>query len=352
MDLREQELKAAMFYGLRDLRVENVPDPGPPGPGEVLAKVRAATTCGTDLKRYTRGHVLAHAEGPSVFGHEWAGDVLEVGEGVTKFKKGMRVTSGNTVPCFQCEYCKTGRYSICPNKTSYGTGTYAEFLKIPAPLVTHVMFEIPKNLTYEEAACIEPFACPIHGLDQTPIKIADKVAIIGAGPIGLMWLQLVKRAGAAKVISIDTVDFRLQVAKKLGADEIINAKDQDPEKRVKELTNGYGAEVVVEAVGTPQTWEEAFKLVKRGGFINEFAGCAPGATMTVNCAQLHYDEITVRGSFHCNSHIDFKRALDYMASGFIDMKSLITRKMPLDEVNKAFEILTTSRNELKIALIP
>src|SRR3990170_6388139 len=218
-------MKAALLHGVKDLRVQDIDTPEV-GYGEILVKVKAATTCGTDLKIYQRGYVEGVIKLPTVFGHEWAGDVVEVGEGVTWLKKGMRVRAGNSSPCLRCYMCQRGKFNLCEDMM-WLWGAYAEYIKVPSRIVMLNTQVIPAHLTYEEAAITEPLACVLHGVEEAGVKLGDTVAIIGAGPIGLLHLLTVKKMGAGKVIISDTVDERLQLASKLGADVTINAKKDD-----------------------------------------------------------------------------------------------------------------------------
>ncbi len=338
-----------MLYGIRDLRIEDVDVPEVEA-GEVLIKIKAATTCGTDLKIFQRGYVEKVIKLPTVFGHEWAGEVVEVGKGLEWPKQGMRVRAGNSAPCLHCMMCTRGNYNLCENMI-WLWGAYAEYIKVPARMVLVNLQVIPQHISYEEAAITEPLACVLHGAEKVGVKLGDTVAIIGAGPIGLLHLLTAKKNGAEKVISIDLVEERLNFAKKLGADEIINAGKENVVEKVRQLTGGYGVDVVIEAIGLPQTWEQALKLVRKGGSVLEFGGCPPGTEITVDTEQLHYGEVTVRGAFHATP-LHFKKALNLIASGTIDVKPLITKKIGLEEIAEAFEILSTTKSEIKIAVIP
>ena len=342
-------MKAAMLYGVKDLRIEDVEIPKV-GLGEVLVKVKAATTCGTDLKIFRRGYVEKVIKLPTVFGHEWAGEVVEVGEGLEWPKKGMRIRAGNSAPCLHCTMCQKGKYNLCENMI-WLWGAYAEYIKVPARMVLVNMQEIPQHVSYEEAAITEPLACVLHGAEEANIKPGDTVTIIGAGPIGLLHLLTAKKFGAGRVISIDLVEDRLNFAERLGADETVNAGKEDVVERVRELTSGYGSDVVIEAIGLPSTWEQALKLVRKGGTVLEFGGCPPGTEIKVNTEKLHYGELTVRGSFHATP-LHFRKALNLIASRTIDVRPLITRKMRLENIREAFDILMTSKKEIKIAIIP
>ena len=342
-------MKAAMLYGVKDLRVEDVEVPKVEA-GEVLIKVKAATTCGTDLKIFQRGYVEKVIKLPTIFGHEWAGEVVKVGEGLEWPEKGMRVRAGNSAPCLHCKMCQKGKYNLCENMI-WLWGAYAEYIGVPAHMVLVNMQEIPQHVSFEEAAITEPLACVLHGVEEARVKLGDTVAIIGAGPIGLLHLLTVKKIGAGKIIIIDLVDERLNFAEKLGVDETINAGRENVVEMVRQLTGGYGADIVIEAIGLPATWEQALKLVRKGGTVLEFGGCSPGTEIKVNTELLHYGEVTVLGTFHATP-LHFRKALNLIASGTINVKPLMTRKMRLEEIKEAFEILSTSKTEIKIAINP
>jgi L-iditol 2-dehydrogenase len=347
--MSREKMKAALLYGVKDLRVENIDKPKV-GPGEALVKVKAATTCGTDVKIFQRGYVSGVIQYPTVFGHEWAGDVAEVGEDVSWLKAGMRVRAGNSAPCLRCKMCQKGNYNLCEDMM-WLWGAYAEYVKVPARMVMVNMQEIPSHLSYEEAAITEPLACVLHGIEKANVKLGDTVAIIGAGPIGLLHLLTAKKMGVEKVIISDLVDERLRLAQRLGAAEIINAKQEKPVEKVRQLTNGYGADVVIEAIGFPATWEQALRMVRKGGTVLEFGGCPPETEIKVRTELLHYGEVKLLGTFHTTPAL-FKKALNLIASGTINVKPLITRKMKLDEIKDALKILTTSKSDLKIAVLP
>jgi len=342
-------MKAAMLYGIKDLRIEDVDVPEVKA-GEVLVRVKAATTCGTDLKIFQRGYVKKIIKLPTVFGHEWAGEVVEVGEGLDWPKKGMRVRAGNSAPCLHCKMCQKGQYNLCENMI-WLWGAYAEYIKVPARMVLVNMQEIPQHVSYEEASMTEPLACVLHGAEEAGVKLGDTVTVIGAGPIGLLHLLTAKRKGAGKIISIDLVEERLDFAKKLGADETVNAGKGDVVEKVRRLTGGYGVDIVVEAIGLPATWEQALKLVRKGGTVLQFGGCPPGTEIKVDTELLHYGEVTVRGAFHATP-LHFKKALNLIASRTIDVRALVTRKMKLEEIKEAFEILSTTKSEIKIVITP
>jgi L-iditol 2-dehydrogenase len=342
-------MKAAMLYGVKDLRIEDVSKPTI-HTGEVLVRVKAATTCGTDLKIFQRGYVEKVIKLPTIFGHEWAGEVVDTDEDLEWPKKGMRVRAGNSAPCLHCTMCQKGKYNLCENMI-WLWGAYAEYIKVPSRMVLVNMQEIPEHVSYEEAAITEPLACVLHGVEEANVNLADTVAIIGAGPIGLLHLLAVKKLGVEKAIIIDLVEERLNFAQRLGADATLNAGKVNAVDEVKKLTGGYGADIAIEAIGSPTTWEQALKLVRKGGSVLEFGGCPPGTEIKLNAEMLHYGELTVLGAFHATP-LHFRKAMNLIASRTIDVRPLVTRRMKLENIKDAFETLSTSKTEIKIAILP
>lgn len=338
-----------MLYGIKDLRVEDVEKPQAEH-GEILVRIKAATTCGTDLKIYQRGYVEKVIRLPTIFGHEWAGEVVEVAEGLKWPGRGMRVRAGNSAPCLRCATCRKGKYNLCENMI-WLWGAYAEYIKIPAHMVPVNTQEVPQHVSYEEAAIVEPLACVLHGIEEAKVKMGDTVAIIGAGPIGLLHLLTIRRMGVEKAILVDLVDERLDFAKKLGADVTINGANENTVDKIKQLTNGYGADIVIEAIGLTTTWEQALKLVRKGGTVLEFGGCPPGTGIRIDTELLHYGEVKVLGAFH-TTPLHFRKALDLISSRTIDVRRLVTRRMKLDEIKEAFQLLSSSKTEIKIAILP
>ncbi|MGD2246783.1 MAG: zinc-binding dehydrogenase [Candidatus Methanofastidiosia archaeon] len=338
-------MKVAMFYGPADVRLEERDIPTIKD-GEVLIKIKAALTCGTDVKTYKRGHKLVPP--PSPFGHEYAGDIAKTGKNVTDFEEGMRVVAANSAPCGQCFYCKRGRESLCEN-IFFVWGAFAEYIVVPERIVKKNLLKIPDHVTYEEAALTEPLACVVHGVEASEINMGDTVVINGAGPIGLFFTALVKQKGA-QVIQTDLVDNRLKAAKMLGADHIINAQEEDSVQKVKELTRGRGADVAIEAVGYPATWETTIKMTRKGGVATLFGGCEKGTTITVDTTLLHYNEITLKGVFHHTPYY-IRTALNLISWKTINTDIFITEKMPLSKIDEALNKVLNQEG-VKIALIP
>lgn len=285
-------MKAVRFYAPQDIRLEEVETPKI-GPDEILVKVEIALTCGTDVKMYRRGHPLVKP--PLIFGHEFAGVVAEVGRNVTRFKEGQRVVAANSAPCNTCYFCKIRKPNLCERllETLIGfsvSGAYAEYVRVPASIVKQNTYELPNNVSFEEAVLLEPLACVVNGNAEANIKVGDTVVVIGAGPIGLMQVQLAKISGAKNVICTDLREERLKIAAEVGADTLINASKEDQLKRVEEVTNGLGADVVIEAVGLPRTWELAVDMTRKAGTTILFGGCPSGTKITLDTRRIHYED--------------------------------------------------------------
>ena len=286
-------MRAVMYYGPGQLKVEDIPVPQA-GPGEIIIKNVSALTCGTDLKRYKRGYRRDKAGEADIFGHESAGIVYEVGEGVTKFKAGDRIATHNTAPCSECYWCKRGQQSLCDNLVR-ASGAWAEYRRIPAPIVKQNSFIIPDNISYRLAAIVEPLSCAVYNISESGLKLMDAVVINGAGPLGLMQVKTAKLRGAY-VIVCDSISFRLECAKALGADVCINIHEvPDQVQAVKGVTPyGRGADIAVDCTGIPEVWEMNIGMVRKGGTVMEFGGCKGGSTVHFDCDRIHYSQLTVK----------------------------------------------------------
>lgn len=329
-------MKAAMYYGVKDVRIEDIPKPVV-GSGEILLKVMAATTCGTDVKTYMRGYARDVGRiKPRTFGHECSGIVAEVGEGVTKFKVGDRVATHNTASCGHCYYCKNGQPSMCPNLISI-SGAFAEYVKIPAPIVEINVFKLPESMKFADACLMEPLSCAVYGIDESDIRIGDIVVVNGAGPIGLMLVKCAYLRGA-EVIVCDKNEARLDMAKKMGARHTIQITDSiDQVEAVRSLTpDGRGVDVAIEAVGLPQVWELTIDMARKGGFVLLFGGCKAGTSITVDTKLLHYSQLTIKGIFHTTpKHVE--RAFELIKRGEIVSEDFVNKAYPLEKIVEAIE---------------
>ncbi|MGC8792434.1 MAG: zinc-binding dehydrogenase [Bryobacteraceae bacterium] len=343
------EMLAAVLYGKEELRIEPVAIPRV-GEGDLLVRVRVALTCGTDVKVFRRGYHARMIVPPALFGHELAGDVVAVGEKVTRFRVGQRVVAANSAPCQRCYYCRRGFENLCDDLL-FNNGAYAEYIRIPARIVELNTYEIPEHIGYHDAALVEPLACVLRGLEETEMRAGDNVAIVGLGPIGLMFVRLAKNLGA-RVIAIGRRVSQLERAAAMGADELVSAvREPDPARAVRELTGGRGADVAIEAVGKPETWELVVQMVRRGGVVNFFGGCPSGTKVSLDTSLLHYSEITCKASFH-HTPAHVRRALDLISQGVIQASDFVNREEPLANLLAVMRHLMSHNGHLKTAIIP
>src|SRR5579863_1559811 len=342
-------MTAAVLYGKQRLQIETVEVPKI-GAGDVLVRVRAALTCGTDVKVFRRGYHARMIVPPAVFGHELAGDVVALGEGVTRFQVGQRVVAANSAPCDACYFCSRGLENLCEDLL-FNNGAYAEYIRIPARIVERNTYEIPSEVSYQNAALVEPLACVLRGLEETGIRAGDTLAIIGLGPVGLMFVRLAKRYGA-RVIAIGRRKTQMDRAAAAGADHLISTEHHpSPAQTVRGLAGGRGADVAIEAVGNPQTWHWAVDMVRRGGTVNFFGGCPNDSKVSLDTSLLHYSEITCKASFHHTpSHI--RKALDIICNGHISAQDFVNREEPLANLLEVMRHLMSHNGHLKTAILP
>lgn len=342
-------MKAFVFYQPGDIRLEDIATPQP-NPGELLVKIGTALTCGTDLKTYRRGHPNIFKNLPSPFGHEFAGTITTVGAGVEDFQVGQRVTAVNSAPCGNCYYCRIHRESMCEN-LEFLNGAYAEYIVVPERIVHRNTYVLPDHLSFAEAALLEPLACAVHGIDEINVRLGDTVVVNGAGPIGLMFVNLATLQGA-RVISCDLSDERLAAARHFGAVETINAtRVADQVEAVRALTaEGRGADIAIEAVGMPDVWEKTVRMARKGGLVLLFGGARSGTSISIDTVLLHYSELTIKGIFHHTpKHV--KLAFDLISSGAVKARDYITANKPLAETIDALELMGQQRG-IKYAIIP
>lgn len=345
-------MRAAVLYGKEDIRIEEVPMPEP-GPGEILVRVKTALTCGTDVKVFRRGYHARMIVPPALFGHELAGDVASVGPGVTKFRVGQRVAAANSAPCGTCFFCRRGQANLCEDLL-FNNGAYAEFIRIPSRIVEKNTYVIPDHLRYQDAALIEPLACVLRGLEESHVQPGDTVAVMGLGPIGLMFVRMAKAVCGARVVAIARRQSQIDYALRLGADEGVILDLDQPERTVssvRQVTGGRGADIVIEAVGLPLSWELATQSARKGGIVNFFGGCASGTRVGLDTQLLHYSEITCKASFHHTpDHI--RRSLEIVASGRVNANHLVNREEPLENLLKVMYDLMSRNGHIKTAIIP
>jgi L-iditol 2-dehydrogenase len=345
-----QQMTAAVLYGKEDVQIETVDVPQI-GRGDVLVRVRAALTCGTDVKVFRRGYHARMIVPPALFGHELGGDIVAMGKDVRGFKMGQRVVAANSAPCGACYYCQHNHENLCEDLL-FNNGAYAEYIRIPERIVRRNMYEVPEHVSYQDAALVEPLACVLRGLEESGVRPGDTVAVIGLGPIGMMFVRLAKAVSNARVIAIGRRPQQLLRASRMGADEtVLNCDGADVVGPVHEMTGGRGADVVIEAVGLPEVWQLAIRLLRRGGVVNFFGGCPDGTNLSLDTNLLHYSELTCKASFHHTPAL-IKKALDLVSRGYVGAKDFVNHSEPLTNLLQVMQHLMSHNGHLKTAIIP
>jgi L-iditol 2-dehydrogenase len=345
----DDTMLAAVLYGKEHVQLERVPVPDLE-PGDLLVRVRAALTCGTDIKVFLRGYHARMIMPPALFGHELAGDIVALGSRVKGFELGQRIVAANSAPCLQCFYCRRGRVNLCEDLL-FNNGAYAEFIRIPSRIVRLNTYVIPPHLDYRDAALAEPLACVVKGVEDSQMRPGDTVAVIGAGPIGSMFIRLAKLRGA-RVIAVGRRRSKLQKAIRLGADRVVATEEvSNPVAAVRELTGGHGADIVIEAVGKAETWNWSVEMLRRGGTVNFFGGPPNGTRVELDTNLLHYSEITCKASFH-HTPATMREALDIIASGGISARDFVDAEEPLENLSSVLFRLAEGGSALKTAIIP
>jgi L-iditol 2-dehydrogenase len=345
-------MQAAVLHGREDVRIEQVPIPKAET-GELVVRVGAALTCGTDLKVFRRGYHARMIVPPALFGHEMAGTVVEAGEGVTDYAPGDRVVALNSAPCGKCYFCVRDQENLCDDLL-FNNGAYAEFIRIPERIVAQNTFIVPENVPLEHAALTEPLACAVHGFEDSRPRKGDIIAIIGGGPLGLMMLHVAALAGY-ETIAVVKHDGQVEAARQLGATHVVQSPSiRKAIQQTRALTpKDRGVDIAIEAVGVPEAWQEAVELVRKGGTVNFFGGCAKNTHVTLDTNRIHYSDITLRATFHHTPAI-CRQALALIAGGRFQASAFITGRAHLYELNRVFEKLMnrSTESEIKTAIVP
>ena len=350
-------MKAALWHGLKDIRVENIEEPKVK-PGYVKIKVAYCGICGSDLHEYLAGpifipvdqpHPVSKDKAPIVMGHEFSGEVVEVGEGVTNVKVGDRVCIEPIYNCGTCPSCKKGHYNVCEKLgfvgLSGGYGGFAEYSVVPS----HMVHKIPDNMTLEQAALVEPTAVAVHAVRQSGLKLGDTVAVFGAGPIGLLVIQSARAAGASKIIAVEVSPERQAFAKKVGVDVVVNPLEVNAVEAIKSHTNGLGVDVAFEVAGIEPTINMAVQSVKTEGNVVNISIWEKPANIHLNQFILSEKRMT---SIIAYRNI-FPEVIQLIANGQIKASELVTKRISLDEiVTEGFEVLTKNKNQIKILVSP
>tara|TARA_Y100001934_G_scaffold262743_1_gene337568 strand:+ start:3848 stop:4885 length:1038 start_codon:yes stop_codon:yes gene_type:complete len=323
-------LKAAVIHGSRDVRIEDVEIPDLK-PGELRIKIGAALTCGTDLKVFKRGYHAKMIQPPAVFGHELAGRISGIGDGVQGWSSGERVIVANSAPCGECFFCQHEQEALCDDLL-FLNGAYAEYINVPARIVEKNTIQLKDETNFADAALTEPLACVVQGVSDCRLWPGDRVLVIGAGPIGLMFTALAHNLGCHVTVA-GRGEERLDAAKRLGAYHIVNMTGKDDVVAgVRErYADGNSFDVVIEATGKPEVWEAAVALVRKGGLVNFFGGCPSDTSVSLDTGRLHYSSITLKASFH-HTPDSIRKALEFIEKGVIRASEFVNGEAPLSEL--------------------
>ncbi len=331
-------MQAGVLRDVNDLGFMSVADPQLQK-GDLLLKVKAATVCGTDI-RILRGKKTAGIRYPSILGHEFSGEVVDSG-GNKQFSVGQAVAVCPQFACGHCDYCKRGAENLCTNMTAMGyeiDGAFAEYVRIPARGVeTGNVFTLPEGLNFETAALAEPLACVMNGQERVSVAMGDTVVILGAGPIGILHIKLARFAGARKIIVSEPSEIRRQAALREGADVAVDPTKEDLNTIVKDATSGLGADVAIAAIGVPSLANDAIHLVRNRGRVSLFAGFNKGMQAELDVNAIHYNELIVTGAFGL-TRLLFERSLNLIATGRLQLDSLLTHRFKLAEIETAIKV--------------
>ncbi len=339
-------MRVAVYHNNADLRIEERPRPTV-GKGEILLRVCASGICGSDTMEWYRV-----PRGPLVLGHEVAGIVEEVGEGVDRFAVGDRIATTHHVPCNECVYCRTGRHAVCEtlHRTSFDPGGFSEFVRLPAVNVERGTFRLPDGVSFDEGSFVEPLACVLRGQRLMGLQAGEGVAVLGAGVSGILHVQAARAGGAAAILASDVSEARLDFARRFGADAAVDAGDDLP-GRMREIHDGRLAERVIVCTGARSAFLQALALVDLGGSILFFAPLPPGETLELPVLDLWKRGVSLIHSY-AGPPDDMRVALDWIAEGKIDVAGMVTHRLPLDETGEGFRLMTGSGDSLKVIVDP
>jgi L-iditol 2-dehydrogenase len=335
-----------MYYNNKDIRIEEMPKPKI-GPDELLVRVMACGICGSDVMEWYR-----IKKAPRVLGHEMTGLIEEVGENVKNFKVGDRVFVSHHVPCNKCRYCLDSRHTVCEtlHSTNFDPGGFAEFVRVPKINVEFGTFLLPDEISFEEGTLIEPLGCVIRGQRRANVKQGHTVLVLGSGTSGILHIQLARVIGAERIIATDINEYRMKAAKKFGADEVINAKEDVP-TRVKEINEGRLADRVIVCTGAVPAIEQALKCVDGGGTILFFAPTEPGIDIPLPFNEFWMSQTELTTTYAAAPK-DIEEAIELIRSGKVNAKDMITHKLSLEEIGKGFQIVAEAKESIKVVIEP
>ena len=343
-------MKALVLEEYKKFALSEVPEPEI-GPHDVLVRVSSCGICGSDVHGFdgSSGRRIP----PVIMGHEASGTIATIGDAVTAFREGERVTFDSMISCGRCVFCRHGRPNLCDNRRVLGVscneyrrhGAFAEYVAVPE----HIVFRIPDNLPFNEAAMVEPVSVAVHAVNITPVSLGDTAVVVGAGMIGLLTIQALRTAGCGRIVSVDLEDDRLAIAKTLGADDTINSRSADVPARIREMTGGLGADLVLEAVGADATVRMSIDSVRKGGVVTLIGNVTANVSFPLQSVVTR--EISVLGS--CASSNDYPACLELMGRGAIRVAPMISAAVPLDRGPEMFDRLYSREPNLtKVILNP
>jgi len=340
-------MRVAMYYRNDDVRVEEVPTPVP-GPGEILVRIEASGVCGSDVMEWYR-----IKKAPLVLGHEIGGQVVEVGEGVEKFAPGDRVTATHHVPCLTCHLCQRGHTTLCETlrTTKFDPGGFCEYVRVPALQTDRGTLKLPDDVTYEEATFVEPFGCVVRGQRGANVRAGQSVLVLGSGLAGLMHVALARASGASLVVATDVHPFRLDAARRFGADLALDASTEDIEARFRAINDGKLADVVIVSTAVPAVNEQAFRLVERGGTILFFALVTPGVDLKYPAFDLWNAGVKIVQSYAA-ALPDLAEALELIRRKRVPVQEMITHRLPLERTSEGFGLVASAGDSIKVVIEP
>src|SRR3972149_2821105 len=340
-------MRVAMYYNNKDIRLEEMPVPEI-GPGELLIKIIASGICGSDLMEWYRIH-----KAPLVLGHEIAGMVEKIGDGVTQYRKGDRVSASHHVPCNNCHYCLNGHHTVCDmlRKTKFYPGGFAEYVLLPAINVDRGVYLLPDGVSFEEGSFIEPLACVLRGQRLAGLRPGSTVLVIGSGISGILHINLAKALGAGRIVATDISKYRLDAARRFGADHVFDAKNYTPDA-LREINDGRPADLVILCAGAPVAMNQGLQSVDRGGTVLFFAATDKGVTIPISVNDLLFrNEVTLTSSYAGN-RADHVTAVDLIRSRRVQVAEMITHRVSLEAAVVGFKLVAEGRDSIKVIVAP
>lgn len=340
-------MRVAMYYNNRDVRMQEMPVPRI-GPGELLVRVEASGICGSDVMEWYR-----ISKAPLVLGHEVAGVVVEAGQGVDRYKEGDRLVVTHHVPCNACRYCLNGHHTVCDTlrHTNFDPGGFAQYLRVPAINVDRGVYPVPEGVSFEEASFTEPLACVLRGQRRAALQPGQSVLVLGSGLAGLLHINLARALGAGRIVATDVVDYRLEAARRFGADVTLSAKEDVP-ARLRQANDGRLADLVIVSTGATSALHQALESVDRGGTVLFFAPTQPGVTLPISVNDLFFRNDVTLTTTYAGGPADLATALELIGARRVRVGEMITHRLGLAETGLGFKLVAEARSSLKVIVEP